>query len=906
MDIPNPFVTSTLQGICLTFGNLAVWVGLASAISCVVFYWTAMLRTVRRPAAAVPLTGSNGSTNGHTNGKKNGKDRPKGARSGHGNGHHDPYELKSERIERWGRRCFIAASACMVVGSLCLWGLIFGQQFNVAYIAKNSNPELPFGYRFASFWSDQQGTFLLWGLYNAVIGAVFLWRCKPDARWVMPFFGIINVSLFTLLTFMNPFWLAHTPRELADLLRSYNAPEQLISILPTTTWGNIAYYFGWGQHIDPKLVNARGLNESLQNFWMVIHPPTLFVGYSTLIIPSCFALGALMRRDYDTWVNRAAPWLVFSWGVLGTGIFLGAYWAYETLGWGGYWMWDPVENASLIPWIVATALLHGLLAQRNRGNFKQANLFLGVMTGASLLLGSFLVRSGVLEGSVHSFATPQKSVFFTLVAVMALWFFLGSAIWIWRFRDIQAEIAYQHVWERHFGFFLGLIVVTMTALVIAFGVTAPIWKPMFSLGREHFEHTFYNKALLPVAFVMMLLIAITPLMPWKRARDESRPMKPFNIAVLGIAGLLTLLFVFAAVNAWKEGFRAHNATPPSFVNDPIYLAFAGALALAMVTNLVCLVRAARGGITQTGPWLAHIGFAVLLGGVLITTRYKEIHSFTGGAPLGQPVTALGREFIFRGERKAANPQDRDRMVIDMRTPDGKTRELAPKFFISNQSGEPQRMGWPVILHEGLDDVYIVPSSVDNTNSEVILEVAKGSTKATEVQRTPESSQDVVAVTFNGIDTSELQALIQSPESGKEPVVYGEVVLNINGVEKKVRPAARVILEEGGMKTEPIPLPIDGLRQDTPYTLLFQTNMEPGNLTADFAFKPDKATPRADFQVMKVPGIQVLWWGAYLMMLGAFLTWLKRRKLADKPVATGSRGAAPGLEVKPAREPVAAE
>src|SRR5204863_251681 len=155
--------------------------------------------------------------------------------------------------------------------------------------------------------------------------------------------------------------------------------------------------------------------------------------------------------SYDAWADRAVPWLTFSWAVLGTGVFLGGYWAYETLGWGGYWAWDPSENSPLMPWLVGTALLHGLLAQRNRGNFKQANLFLGILAGCAVLLGSFLVRSGVLTGSVHAFDTPQKSVFDTLLGIMVLWFVGSTGIWLWRFKDIQASIAYDDVWERHFG-----------------------------------------------------------------------------------------------------------------------------------------------------------------------------------------------------------------------------------------------------------------------------------------------------------------------------------------------------------------------------------------------------------------------------------------------------------------------
>ena len=873
-DLSEFLYRSQVMGFAVTLGNFAIWLGLAAAVACTLCYWGGMLRLVRAARGAEPVPAANGGKNG--NGKKNGE-----------------AELPTPRATLWGRRFFIATCAFAIVGSLALWTLIFTQNYNIAYIWANSNKAIAPGFRFASFWSNQEGTFFLWALYNAVIGWVFLRRSRPDEAWVMPFFTLVNVSLFTLLTFMNPFW-HHSPEQVRTDLKEMGVPESMLGFLPAGLGQQIAYYLGWGQYVEMR--DGKGLNEQLQNFWMVIHPPTLFVGYSSMMVPSCFALGALMRRDYDGWVSRAFPWLLFSWLILGIGIFLGAYWAYETLGWGGYWSWDPVENSSIIPWVVGTALLHGMVAQRNRGNFKQANLFLGAFTGVAVLLGSFLVRSGVLSDvSVHSFASPQQSVFNTLLTILILWFVVSLIIWVVRFRDIQSEIAYENVWERHFGFFLGLIVLTAMGLVITFGVTMPVWKPWITPGAEttSVEHTFYNRALLPVTFMMAVLMAITPLMPWKQVREKARPLKPFTITVLVLSGLLTLAFGVCAVHAWRNGFRSHTDTPPGFANDPAYLVFGLMLAVALATNCVCGWRALRGGFLNTGPWVAHIGFCVMMAGIVITTRFKQVHNVER-LDLGESVTVLGRTFTFRGQREAASPRDRDRLLIDMEYR-GRTTNLAPRLFVSKISG--QTMAWPQILHEGFNDLYVEPSGVDTTGAVRLTDVKKFEEAPVDgepimprgviVQHRRSSPQDQVTVEFLGLDTSEMQRTMKSVdhESGKMPEgfrLWADARVTINGEVHVVRPAVHVHFEGEGLHWDPIPIVIQGLNQPTRYVFQFEkTNLQPGKLTADFAFVPDEKVNQGYFQVYHVPGIQVLWFGCYLLFAGGFIAWRRRVQLARK-------------------------
>lgn len=892
-----PFHSSALLGWGVTVGNLSIWLGLASAVATAIFYWTGAvlrLRGQREQAAPAAASGAR-----RVSGKgKNRSGPPQGRPSN-----------AAEGMSRLGRLFFFIGSGCFVVGSIALWALIFGKEITVGYVHKNASDDLIWSYRLATFWADQEGTFFLWGLYNTILGLLLLRKGKDDAPWVMPFFSLVNISLFCLLTFMNPFWLA-SPEFVREALGSQGAAPELLAFLPTDLPGHIAYYFGWARYWPVGA--SPGLNESLRNFWMVIHPPTLFVGYSSSLLASCFALAALLRRDYDTWINRATPWFAFSWGVLAVGIFLGAYWAYETLGWGGYWMWDPVENSSIIPWVVSGALLHGMLAQRSRGNFKQANLFLGGLVGASVLLSSFLVRSGVLsENSVHSFATPQKSVFFTLLAILVLWTTLYLGIWIWRFRDIQSEIAYENLWERHFGFFLGVITLTASAFVIAFGVTVPIWKPWLpNASGLTIEHTFYNKALLPVFFIIVLLMAVTPLAPW-RQRAERRRLKPFTMASLIAAGLLALAFAGAGVYAWSGGFdpgtlsrsgmdsTLTNATPMGVrptQNDPVYVVFGLALLLGLVTNAVVLVRAVRGGLLQTGPWLAHLGFLLMLSGVLVTTRFKETVQVQH-QEIGQPYTAFGRTFTYQGqrERQVGKTGDKDRMLIDF-TSGGRTRKLDPPLFITGPEGEKTLMAWPYIIHEWFGgawgDIYVVPNGVDLGNYN-FANMEKEEPVGARVRYRSDSPVDEVILSFHGLDTSELQRAMQktTAEELGEITIKADVELSVNGRTVALQPALQMNLDT--REKIPVPVRVEGLTQPVGYTLQFTgTNMKPDDLEASFQLVPDTTLERGSFEVLKVPGIQVLWWGCYLMFLGAFVTWRNRARLANRAPAYDTPAADP--------------
>ncbi|MDH7571604.1 MAG: cytochrome c biogenesis protein CcsA, partial [Armatimonadota bacterium] len=265
-----------------------------------------------------------------------------------------------------GRGLFALSTVAVLMSSAALLHAFVAGRYELAYVADYSSRSLPLLYRVSAFWAGQEGSFLLWALLGGAMGVVLSWKGGEWEPHLMGLFGAVQAFLLLLLVAKSPFRLASQP-----------------------------------------LADGHGLNPLLQDPWMAIHPPLIFLGYAALAVPFVFAVAALLRREYHDWAARALPWSLFSWTTLGAGIFIGGYWAYRVLGWGGYWGWDPVENASLIPWLLNTALLHGILLQRARGSLARGNLALAILSFVMVLYGTFLTRSGVLSDfSVHSFARP--------------------------------------------------------------------------------------------------------------------------------------------------------------------------------------------------------------------------------------------------------------------------------------------------------------------------------------------------------------------------------------------------------------------------------------------------------------------------------------------------------------------
>src|SRR5262249_49696302 len=260
--------------------------------------------------------------------------------------------------------------------------------------------------------------------------------------------------------------------------------------------------------------DGQGLNPLLQDPWMTIHPPVLFTGFSSLVAPYAIAMAGLVRRDYDGWIKAVLPWAVFSTAVLATGVIMGGVWAYQVLGWGGSWGWDPVENGSFIPWLSNVALLHGLLVQRVTGSLRRTNFFLAVTSYVLVLYASFLTRSGVLaDFSVHSFANLGLNNF--LLSFLFLAALVGYGLLVFRLRDIPGPKEPLGGFSREYMMWLGQLVFMLMCALIAVGMSAPLITRLFG-PPSNVQTSYYNLVNAPLAVALGLVLGIAPLMRWRR------------------------------------------------------------------------------------------------------------------------------------------------------------------------------------------------------------------------------------------------------------------------------------------------------------------------------------------------------------------------------------------------------
>ena len=394
---------------------------------------------------------------------------------------------RTSYLIQWG--AFLAACTF-------LWWILFNHQYQFQYVHDYSSRSMPRHFVYSAFWGGQEGTFLLWAFISTTLGLFVLrWR-SPMMAPTMAFLNAPNIMLGLVTVMRGPFLIAQQ-----------------------------AY------------TDGVGLNPLLQDYWMTIHPPVLFIGFSSFVVPFAIACAALIRRDYDGWLKPAMPWVVFSTAIQATGFIMGGVWAYKVLGWGGYWGWDPVENGSLIPWLCNTALLHGLLVQRVTGSLRKTNFFLAVTSYVLVLYASFLTRSGVLaDFSVHSFANLGLSGFLlSFIGVVGVG---GFGLLLWRLNDIPKSPEPLGTFSRESFLWLGQLVFMLMCLLVTLGMSAPLITRLFG-PPANVQTSYYNLVNAPLAIAMGLLLGLSPLLRW---RKQELPQLPASIGPVlqGIGGLLAV------------------------------------------------------------------------------------------------------------------------------------------------------------------------------------------------------------------------------------------------------------------------------------------------------------------------------------------------------------------------------
>jgi cytochrome c-type biogenesis protein CcmF len=418
----------------------------------------------------------------------------------------------SARLGETARRAGIASFAIVLLAAVVLVFAAFQNDFSIAYIFHHSNRDLPAPYKFATLWSGQEGSLLFWALLLSAYGLVLRLRYKTDVRLfahASVIIAAVQVFFLLLLNFAaNPF----------GVMQGSLPPD-----------GN-------------------GLNPLLQYPEMVIHPPMLYLGYVGFTVPFAFALAALiMRYPGEKWIQITRRWTMVTWGFLTCGVFLGAHWAYSVLGWGGYWGWDPVENASLMPWLTGTAFLHSVMMQEKRGMLKTWNMWLIFSTFMLSIFGTFLTRSGVVS-SVHAFA--QSSIGDWFVAFLAIIFATCLIFYVKNRSHLRTEHKLESLISRESSFLFNNLLLLVACFTVLWGTLFPVLSEWVQGTKVTVGPPFFNRVNVPVALLLLLLTAVGPLLAWRRTSVESLK-RNFLWPAIGALGTGVLL-VALGMRPWTD------------------------------------------------------------------------------------------------------------------------------------------------------------------------------------------------------------------------------------------------------------------------------------------------------------------------------------------------------------------
>ncbi|MCG7858201.1 cytochrome c biogenesis protein CcsA [Flavihumibacter sp.] len=500
-----------------------------------------------------------------------------------------------------------------------LYYIISSHSFEYFYAWNHSNLSLNTQYLLACIWEGQEGSFMLWTLWHAVLGALLIFR---GTKWEAPVMAVISFMQLCLATFILGVYVGDTSIGSNPflLVREKFADAPVFAR---------ADYLSLAQMQD-----GQGLNQLLQNYWMVIHPPVLFLGFAASIVPFAFAIAGLWKKDY-TWTKPALPWSLFAAGILGLGIMMGAAWAYESLTFGGYWAWDPVENASLVPWLVLVAGIHTQVIYNATGHSLRATKVFFILGFCLVLYSTFLTRSGVLgDSSVHAFTglgmDAQLLIFLLIFLVPAFVLFFK------RFKEIPHIVKEEETSSREFWMFIGALVLFLSAAIITWQTSFnPIYNKITgqsTAAPEDIEFS-YNKIQVFVAIVIALLTAITQYLKYKKTAPQlwvKKILVPTSIA----AAITLIFFLVSGLEYDKKGIGFQAA---------LYLAFFASV-YSVVANASYIWIGLNGRLKAAGASVAHVGFGLSLVGILISSSNKQVLSYN--------TTGINLKFDERSKEKS--------------------------------------------------------------------------------------------------------------------------------------------------------------------------------------------------------------------------------------------------------------
>lgn len=768
---------------------------------------------------------------------------------------------------RLGRNGFIIHTAAILGIFLSLYYIIANHLFEYHYAWEHSSRALPMKYLLSCFWEGQQGSFMLWAFWHSILGLVVMKTSKTMESRVMAVIALVQVALATMLLgfqFGDDIKIGSTPfMLLRDAMQQAPIFKQ-------------ANYLSFIQ-------DGNGLNPLLQNYWMVIHPPVLFLGFAATLIPFAYTIAALWKGEYQTWIRQTRIWSLFAGAALGLGIMMGGAWAYESLTFGGYWAWDPVENASLVPWLTLIAGLHTLIIFKATNRSLPITLILLTLTYLLVWYSTFLTRTGVLgDTSVHAFTGEGKSLYWHLIVVMGSLLLLSAGLMIWRWKTLPRVKGEEAVSSREFWMFIGSFVLLLSALQISISTSIPVWSPLakWLTGKEvappvdPVQH--YNSIQVWVAIILAGLSSAILYLRFKTSDTKLVWRR------LGMTGLISLIFTIVIAIVQK-------------INVPQYVLLLFSSTFAIVASLYYAFGIQK-QVKKMGPAVSHLGFGLTLLGVLLSSFNKEVISYnTLGVTIdfgkktaaenakesrenvllfrGMPVAMGDYMVTYHGDSVSTeDPRTFYKVRYERRDASGKVQEsftLYPDAFI-NPKGQEGLIANPDSRHYLHKDIFTYVTQVLDPTKKV--DTAAYQTFTVE-------KGDSIFLSMCYIVFKDFEEPTYDQQTGNLSVKADLRVYDLKG-------------EAGELK------PVYAIRNNT-YQSFEEDTLKSMGLSVRFSkvlpeqnaieLQIKQTDPKDDYIVMKAlvfPFINVLWLGI-IVMVGGFLlsTWNRITKKEKLPKPT---------------------
>lgn len=744
------------------------------------------------------------------------------------------------RDSRLGSVAFFAGCAALLGAFAVLGTLFVTDQFHFQYVYAHSEKINGLGYKIASIWSGQQGSFLLWATCSAIF-----------AMWAR--------------------------RSTGDLKSAYTL---VASVFLAAISGILAYESPFKLHVFEgkvfQLPDGVGLAPSLNNYWVIIHPPTIFLGFGSLLVLFAFATAALMRGQYDDWARRVRPWAITSLTLTGLGLCMGGFWAYETLGWGGFWAWDPVENVSFVPWLFTTVLAHGIIVQVARNKWHFTNLFLAGVPFLAFTYGTFLTRAGFLDQvSVHSFATMDKVahrvlLFFLLGSITT---FLGLWFWRWRQDGRQFASAREPGTSRESLYRTGMQLMSMLAIATAIGMSVPLIQYAIGQTPKVVKEQLYHQVLVWFFVPIMILMAIAPFATWRGIGLGTLIMRVLNVFSISLFVTGVALIIGAHPEFGIQFEKGSKIAFPFNLQVPLgpwMLFLIWLCTFTMVANLWRLIEMLRRSPMGVGAFLSHIGVAMTMAGLIVSRGFerKQEYALQRGVPALGIQTKGPTHIVELEEGQKFDFFDRDNKVALRMREKGSDFVARPGLYydVNAQTGEPSPVTWPYIHRLLSHDIYVVlyPLQPDASNP---------------VSLKPGESTTLDGMIWSELKERQYQVRYMRMEREGEAGMAGtrfKAVLQVTGPDGQVEiKPALTVGEGGGPQRRPE-------RIDSEFGIeLDSMNAADQSVTLKLTYN----APVFPVETFYKPMTILVWGGVGILTVGGFLSaWSRRNRRATLATA----------------------